>query len=125
MSELVLEKTRFFQGVWEGILRDRSPGAGDPSINVMLDDKPVGTPELSPGSDGETWSVRYPVPARLLGEGAHTLVFADATDGDVLDTFSIIAGEALGDDIRAEVNLLRAELDMLKRAFRRHCSETG
>jgi hypothetical protein len=28
------------------------------------------------------------------------------------------------DDLRAEVDLLRAELDMLKRAFRRHCLET-
>ena len=37
---------------------------------------------------------------------------------------SLLAGEALGDDIRAEVALLRAELDMLKRAFRRHCLET-
>jgi hypothetical protein len=26
--------------------------------------------------------------------------------------------------LRAEVDLLRAELDMLKRAFRRHCVET-
>jgi hypothetical protein len=30
----------------------------------------------------------------------------------------------LDEDIRAEVDLLRAELDLLKRAFRRHCSET-
>jgi hypothetical protein len=29
------------------------------------------------------------------------------------------------DDLRAEVDLLRAELDMLKRAFRRHCLETA
>ena len=37
----------------------------------------------------------------------------------------MITGEPLGDDIRAEVELLRAELDMLKRAFRRHCLETS
>ena len=36
-----------------------------------------------------------------------------------------IAGEAVSDDLRAEVELLRAELDMLKRAFRRHCLETA
>ena len=35
-----------------------------------------------------------------------------------------LAGEALAHDIRAEIDLLRAELDMLKRAFRRHCLET-
>jgi hypothetical protein len=42
----------------------------------------------------------------------------------VLEKFTLIAGDVLGDDIRAEVDLLRAELDMLKRAFRRHCVET-
>jgi hypothetical protein len=31
----------------------------------------------------------------------------------------------LEEDIRAEVSLLRAELDLLKRAFRRHCAETA
>lgn len=124
MSDLELNKTRFAQGVWEGELHDKSPGAGDPTLSVLLDDKPVGMPELDSHDDGARWSVRFPIPTRLLGEGTHTLVFADASNGDVLDTFSIIAGEALKDDIRAEVDLLRAELDMLKRAFRRHCAES-
>jgi hypothetical protein len=35
-----------------------------------------------------------------------------------------MAGEVLSDDFRSEVSLLRAELDLLKRAFRRHCLET-
>jgi hypothetical protein len=38
--------------------------------------------------------------------------------------FAIVTGEPLDDDIRAELDLLRAELEMLKRAFRRHCLET-
>ena len=37
---------------------------------------------------------------------------------------TIADGEALGDDMRVEIELPRAELDMLKRAFRRHCVET-
>jgi len=48
----------------------------------------------------------------------------DGKTGGKLGSFTVIAGEALGDDIRAEMDLLRAELDMLKRAFRRHCLET-
>lgn len=125
MSELTLTKTRFFEGVWEGFLEDRAPGAGDPAIRVLHGDRPVDGVALSKEGEDGKWQVRFPVPTRLLSEGSHTFVFADAVDGDVLDTFSIIVGEALGDDIRAEVNLLRAELDMLKRAFRRHCRETG
>jgi hypothetical protein len=42
----------------------------------------------------------------------------------VLGSFSITSGEPLEDDLRNEINLLREELDMLKRAFRRHCVET-
>lgn len=125
MSELTLTKTRFFEGTWEGALEDRSPGAGDPAIRVLLGDRPIDGVELSEAAEPGAWKVRFPVPARLLSDGCHTFVFADASDGDVLDTFSIIAGDALGDDIRAEVDMLRAELDMLKRAFRRHCRETG
>jgi hypothetical protein len=43
----------------------------------------------------------------------------------LLGSFSIVAGDALAEDIRAELSLLRAELDMLKKAFRRHCVETS
>ena len=43
--------------------------------------------------------------------------------GDALAHETIIAGEVLDEDVRAEVMLLRAELDMLKRAFRRHCAD--
>lgn len=125
MSDLELTKTRFAQGVWEGELRDKSPGAGEPTLSVLMDDKPVGIPDLAPQADGGCWTVRFAIPPRMLGEGTHTLLFSDASNGDVLESFSIIAGEALSDDIRAEVDLLRAELDMLKRAFRRHCAETG
>ena len=42
----------------------------------------------------------------------------------ILGDFTLMAGDAVADDLRAEVELLRAELDMLKRAFRRHCLET-
>ena len=44
--------------------------------------------------------------------------------GAVISTFSLLAGDLLDHDLRAEISLLRAELDMLKRAFRRHCAET-
>ena len=36
----------------------------------------------------------------------------------------MITGEPVEDDLRGEIDLLRAELDMLKRAFRRHCIDT-
>ena len=36
----------------------------------------------------------------------------------------LVAGDALAYDLRTEIALLREELDLLKRAFRRHCLET-
>ena len=53
-----------------------------------------------------------------------TYLVADAATGEPR-LLRLVAGEALAHDLRAEIDLLRAELDMLKRAFRRHCLETG
>ena len=63
-------------------------------------------------------------PGRLLSDGVQTFLISDPDTGEKLASFAVLAGDALGDDIRAEMDLLRAELDMLKRAFRRHCVET-
>lgn len=125
MSDLKLTRIRFFEGVWEGLLEDPAPGAGDPAIRVLLADRPIEGVTLEEKAEPGRWQLRFPVPARLLGDGCHTFVFVDASTGEVLERFSIIAGEALGEDIRAEVDMLRAELDMLKRAFRRHCRDSG
>jgi len=70
------------------------------------------------------WVVRVPVPVSILGDGVQTLLIRDLERNETLHVISLISGEALADDIRAEVDLLREELDMLKRAFRRHCLET-
>ena len=63
--------------------------------------------------------------AAALAEGTQTFLFRLAGSEETLAQFTIVTGVALEDDIRAEVDLLRAELDMLKRAFRRHCVETA
>ena len=80
------------------------------------------TPDMR--DPGLRWLVQVPVPLEAVGDGVQTFLIVDATIDEVLESFTLISGEALGDDIRAEVELLRAELDMLKRAFRRHCLET-
>ena len=54
-----------------------------------------------------------------------TFLIRSKPTGETLAHFTVITGVAMEDDMRAEVDLLRAELDMLKRAFRRHCVETA
>jgi hypothetical protein len=122
MADLILTKTRIRAGVWEGVLT----GAGAaPALQVILQDAVLDGVTLTPveGRAGEH-AVRVPIPAEVLSEGVQTFILRDQTSGEKLGHFTVITGVALEDDIRAEIDLLRAELDMLKRAFRRHCLET-
>lgn len=121
MSDAKLIKTRLSAGVWEGVLKGVK---GQPLIEVVHLEKPVQNVSVTeiPDRSGE-WAVRVPIAAELLSDGVQTFLIRDAVGNDKLGHFTIITGVAMEDDIRAEVDLLRAELDMLKRAFRRHCLE--
>ncbi|MEN8891492.1 hypothetical protein [Planktotalea arctica] len=125
MSAFELSKTRLFEGVWEGILTAVDKEAGQPDLGVTHLEKPLGELHLKETDKPNQWALRVPIPVELIGDGAQTFLIFDKDTGETLDSFTIIAGDAVTDDIRAEVALLRAELDMLKRAFRRHCVETA
>ncbi|MCT4608933.1 MAG: hypothetical protein N4A70_06965 [Pelagimonas sp.] len=123
MSSYSLTKTRFKDGIWEGLLIAHEAGA-PPEVSVRLRDRDVtGVTVTQTGKETE-FVLRIPVPIEAVGDGVQTFLISDMTDDSDLGSFSLIAGEVLDDDIRTEVDLLRAELDMLKRAFRRHCLET-
>lgn len=121
MSEQILTKTRIRAGVWEGVLRSAAPS---PSVEVTLQGKPLAGVSLSqiPGAPGE-WALRAPILAEHLSDGVQTFLISDPASGETLAHFTVITGVAMEDDLRAEIDLLREELDMLKRAFRRHCTE--
>ena len=118
-----LTKTRIRAGVWEGVL---SGPTEHPSLEVLLLGAPVAGVIVTaiPERQGE-WAVRVPVPVEALSEGVQTFVIRDVATEEKLTHFTIITGVAMEEDLRAEVDLLRAELDMLKRAFRRQCLETA
>ncbi|SMY08425.1 hypothetical protein [Flavimaricola marinus] len=123
MSDVTLTKTHILEGVWEGVLARSGGGDWQPGIAVLHEGKPLSTvdvTELEPGR----WQIRVSIPPETISDGLQTFVVTDAATGEKLETFALLAGEALSHDIRAEISLLRAELDMLKRAFRRHCLET-
>jgi hypothetical protein len=122
MAERKLTKTRIQAGVWEGVLT----GADSlPDIEVTHLAKPVAGATLreDPEVPGQ-YLVQVPIPAELLSEGVQTFVITDKASDERLESFTIVTGQAIEEDFRAEMELLRAELDMLKRAFRRHCVET-
>ena len=121
MDGVKLSKTRIRAGVWEGVLS----GTDKPTLDVRHQEAEVSgvTVTAIPDRPGE-WAVRVPVPVAVLTEGVQTFLIRDRSTGETLAHFTIITGVPMEDDLRAEVDLLRAELDMLKRAFRRHCVET-
>lgn len=124
MTKLVLTKTKLQQGIWGGLL---SGVAGDepPKLSVTHHGVQVPDVDLSQIENTSDYAVRIPIPAEAVADGMQTLLVSDAGTDTQLCTITLMAGEALGDDLRVEVDLLRAELDMLKRAFRRHCLETS
>ena len=122
MDELQLTATRIVEGVWEGVLTGAEVA---PMIAVTHQDRQIAGAEVrdDPSHKGQ-FLVRVPIPAELLSEGTQTFVITDAETDARLASFAVVVGQPLEADIRAEMALLRAELDMLKRAFRRHCVET-
>lgn len=124
MTGMYLEKARIQAGVWEGLLT--VPGGEKTALEVIYQGQvlPGVDVEALPDQPGQ-FSVRVPIPAELLNDGIQTFVIQDKSTGQTLDSFAIVTGEPLQPDLRAEIDLLRSELDMLKRAFRRHCQNSG
>lgn len=116
-----LDRGRMAGGVWEAVLTGveaappvevRHAGLAVEGVSVMP----------APGKPG-SFVVRVPIPTTALSDGVQT--FLVQSDGAILGSFSLIAGVMPEEDIRVELDLLRAELDLLKRAFQRHARETG
>ncbi len=117
MTEPQLTRTRFENGIWQGHLRAQT----QPDIQVLYRGEDVDGVTLSDVEDG--WTVTIPVPVAALSDGVHSFVISERSTARKLGDFTVIGGEPAADDLRAEVELLRAELDLLKRAFRRICRD--
>ena len=100
MSTLTLTPTKMRRGVWEGVITNTHPEK--PQLSVTHLNKEVPVFELTENKEEDLWLLQVPIPEEAIADG-----------------------EALGDDMRVEIELPRAEIDMLKRAFRRHCVETS
>lgn len=124
MSDLTLTKIRLRNGCWEGRINGPADSDTPPDIRVTHLDQPVTGVELVPGDGMGNWNLSITVPSHAIADGVQTFLIVDGANETKLGDFTLIAGESLADDLRAEVELLRGELDMLKRAFRRHCLET-
>lgn len=123
MSDATLTKTKLKAGRYDGLLNCSGP---PPVVEAVHLDKVVAIAETveMEGHPGH-FLLSVDLPVEVLCDGVQTVQLRSADSGDVLDRVTILAGEVLDEDIRAEVEFLREEIDLLKRAFRRHCTETG
>ena len=123
MSTLKLHKIRFQNGLWEGLLE--APDATEaPAVQVLHHDRPLRDLQLDPHPESNRWALSFKVPQSALTDGVQSFLICDQNNNETLGELTLIAGDAVADDLRAEVDLLRAELDMLKGAFRRHCRDS-
>ena len=114
-----ISSTRLTNGLWQGNIVDIS---ADTTFIVTVHDRRI--EEITAENiDANTMRLSVPIPPDILSEGVNTFFLSDHND-ESIGNFTIIAGDLAGDDIRSEVELLRAELDLLKKAFRRHLRET-
>ena len=118
MAGPTLTQTRIANGTWEGLL---TGACAAPRIEALHDGAALPGVEVVALPEGH--AVRVPLPGAILSEGVQVVLLR--LDGEVLSRITLIAGLPPDEDLRAEVGLLRAELDLLKRAFRRHCAETS
>lgn len=108
-------------GVWQGDLL----GAADspPALQITHLGNPLPDVSVTHDKANGVWRITVPIPPALISDGVQTFVVSDE-GGTALGTFAIICGDPLSNDLRAEISLLRSELELLQKAFRHHCSET-
>jgi hypothetical protein len=117
MSEETLVKVAFQGGRYEGELH----APEETGIEAVHEGRVIAAARLTHGEGATRVSVEFP--AEILSDGVQVVNLRSTLTGAVLDRVTFLAGDVLEDDVRAEVALLRDELEMLKRAFRRHVSE--
>jgi hypothetical protein len=122
MTQMKLTKTTFSEGLWSGVLEGVT-GSDVPDLSVGNHDRTLSDVTVEKEADRESWIVRIPVPSNAIGDHGELFLISDRSTGAKLGSFAVYTDATLGLSLKTEVDLLRAELDMLKRAFRRHCSE--
>ena len=123
MSTLKLTKTRMLEGMWQGTIT--GSGETKPDIAVTHGNADIPDFKLAKSDTADRWSLSIPVPATAIADGIQVILVTDNEAGQKIGDIVIIGDEVTNIDQRAELELLRAELEMLKRAFRRHCVETS
>lgn len=125
MTGEALVPVRMHAGRYEGVLTVDNPSMAH-GLEAVHEGKVVAVATLIQDEIRPTdWRVAIDLPASLIADGVQVIAIRSVTSGAVLDRITLMAGAPLDEDFRAEIALLRDELEMLKRAFRSHCAQTA
>lgn len=121
MSE-TLTRLRLEGGQYEALLTAPT----ETVIEAVHQGAVVAVADCTPDPDGaDRKMVRLSLPISVLSDGVQVIGLRSARTGAVLDRITLMAGTPLDEDLRAEIALLRDELELVKRAFLRHISDTA
>lgn len=113
----ILHRVSITGGLYRGLLT----GTGEPpALEMVLGEQSLGNLTPSPAEGG--WQVEGELGTAPLTDGAQSVVIRTG-EGDILDVVTVVTGLGAPEDLRAELGALRAELAILKAAFRRHVHE--
>ena len=102
-------------GVWSGLLHR---AAAPEQVGLVHRGETVAEARVTPVKEG-LWRIDVDLPANRLGDGVISFLMLEGRTGGQLASLSVAAGQALEQDLLVEMELMRAELDLLKREFRR------
>ena len=106
------------RGVWTLRLEG---GVRPPKIEVSHAHRAV--PDIRTETDGDALIVTAELPREVLSDGLQSIHVVDSANGTTLASLHVAAGRTVSRDMAAELSLLRDELELLKKAFRRHMSQ--
>ena len=89
-------------------------------FDVTLHEEPVDTVQVFRTQDTDEMHLHITIPPSAVGSGVHSFIITEHQSLDILARFTFIGGDLADQALRAEIDLLKAELKLLKRAFRRH-----
>ena len=115
-------------GIWQGVIRREAMPA-----RVIVTCLGEVMAEAQVSADGEKqWRIAVTIPSQFLSDGIQTFLLME-DEGKGLEpplpgavslaSLPVIAGAALDEDLLAELSLMRTEIDLLKREFRRMAAE--
>lgn len=120
MSKLKIINAQLRAGLWQAEIAGTAEQP--PQISVQHEGVILDGVTLDYDAQRAHWRIAFPIPADAITDGVQTFVVC-GEDHETLAHFSVLSGDSASKDLRAEIDLLRNELEVLKAAFRRHCAK--